>query len=596
MLEAEGTLKLLTAETEEELLRVAEERFGRPAETLKQIRPEGGDPRKMAALFCPAEDGTNYERMDSCFHLLFEEEGVILELFPQLGDGKPLNPDVLWDYLRRKNLSGLELDSVRKLLEYEWGREKIAPPQEEKCLDEEIRIEVAPDEMSASAVLMPPDPGGASLSVEEAGRALRAAKVTEGVDTERLETLLREKTYGLPVIVALGRPAQDGADGKLTFHFNRTHEGTPWEDAESGKVDFKRLDWIERIQEGDLLVSRTLATPGTPGLTVTGKTLTPRSGRECRLPRGQKVRYDEKLTQMFAAASGKVEFNNDIVQVSDIYDINSDLDMSVGNVDFDGSVVVHGNVISKMKIRATGDVTIYGGVQDAIIEAGGDVTIINGLQGRGTGLVTAKGTLTVKFIEQGRAQAQVAVKADEVVYSEVNCGGDVYLTGKHGSVLGGVIRAGHMVVAQTVGAPSHPRTKIEVGLDPQMVKRIKSLAESLEDLRRKLEELQKISNYLMGKSMDSEEKGEKVRQVLTTRLDYMQKVQSMEAEYNELQSRLEGASDGVIHILDTVFPGAVLQISNQSYPVSGTPVRNASFRILENEIRMTGCSYSKRRK
>ena len=106
----------------------------------------------------------------------------------------------------------------------------------------------------------------------------------------------------------------------------------------------------------------------------------------------------------------------------------------------------HGNVIAKMKIRATGDVTIYGGVQDAVIEAGGDVTIVNGLQGRGTGLVTAQGTLTVKFIEQGRAQAQVAVKADEVVYSEVNCGGDVYLTGKHGSVLGGVIRAGHMTI------------------------------------------------------------------------------------------------------------------------------------------------------
>ena len=153
-----------------------------------------------------------------------------------------------------------------------------------------------------------------------------------------------------------------------------------------------------------------------------------------------------------------------------------------------------------------------------------------------------------------------------------------------------------MVVAQTVGAPSHPRTKIEVGLDPQIVKRSRSLAESLSELRRKLEELQKISNYLMGKAMDSEEKGEKVRQVLTTRLEYMQKVRSMEAEYDELQSRLEGASDGVIHILDTVYPGATLEISNQSYPVSGNPIRNATFRILEKEIGMTACSYSKRRK
>ena len=297
---------------------------------------------------------------------------------------------------------------------------------------------------------------------------------------------------------------------------------------------------------------------------------------------------------MYAAVSGRVEYQNDLIQVSSVYEISGDVDLSIGNIDFNGTVVVHGNVISGMTIRATGDVTIYGGVQDSSVEAGGDVTIMNGLQGRGQGTVVAQGTLSAKFIEQSRVRAGTLVRADEIVHSEVESGGDVQVTGKRGSVVGGVIRACHMVAAQTVGAIGHPRTIIEVGADPQMAKRWKDLGIQLGKYRKKLEEVQKIVNYLLSKGSETGINQERLQQAFATKVKCLQIVQSMEKEYAQLKKKLEGADTGVIHVTDTIYPGSVLRISNLSYNVSGTQIKKTTFKISEGEIRLTPCNYVNR--
>jgi uncharacterized protein (DUF342 family) len=219
---------------------------------------------------------------------------------------------------------------------------------------------------------------------------------------------------------------------------------------------------------------------------------------------------------------------------------------------------------------------------------------MNGLQGRGQGRVSAQGILSAKFIEQSRVRAGALVRADEIVHSEVDSDGDVQVTGKHGSIVGGVIHAYHMVAAQTVGAVGHPRTVIEVGTNPEMAKRRKDLGLQLEKNRKKLEDVQKIVSYLIPRSGEPGANQERLQQAFATKVSYLQIVQSMEKEYTELQKKLEGAGNGVIHVLDTIYPGAVLRISNLNYNVSRVPIKKTTFKISEREIRLFPCDYVNR--
>ena len=272
MSETDRTLKLIWGDTEEEQIRAAEEAFQRPVSELKQIATPQSSNSGKAALFCPAEDWTKFGNMDAVFQLDYQPDGIYLELLPKQGYGTEIDRDAMEEFLRRKNLSGMAKETVKKVVEDGWGREKIAPPQEQRALNEELAVTVSADEMDAYVVLMPPEEGGTLLTAQEVDAALRSAGVVSGIDEKMLVSLLQNRNYGKPVCVAQGKLPQDGENGKLIFHFNRQHGGTPWLDQETGKADFKRLDWIERVQEGDLLVSRTPATAGTPGYSVLGKT------------------------------------------------------------------------------------------------------------------------------------------------------------------------------------------------------------------------------------------------------------------------------------------------------------------------------------
>lgn len=583
--------RLITAGSESELLQVAEEWFTCPAAQLHRVdyQPRSGIGR--AAMFCPESVWREYADMNAQSRLLYQPDGVYLDLLPAQGTGTPLDRTRLMEYVARKSLNGLAEVSMRDLIGQGFGRGRIAPPQDEKVLDEELRLFVSVDEMSAGAVLLPPDPRGSQLTREDLDKALEEKHIIYGVDTEALDKIIVERPYYRHITVAKGTPYVNGEDAVVKFLFQNTHTGTPQIDPETGMADFHKLDWFTWINQGDLLVTRTPSTAGEPGTSVCGKTLTPKHGKELPMPRGVKVTYNPEKTEMYAAVSGRVEYKNDLVQVSDVYEIPGNVDMTVGNIDFAGSVIVRGSVASRMKIHASGEVTVCGGVQDAEIIAGGDVTIMNGLQGQGVGSVTTDGTLYAKFIEQGIVKARNVV-TDEIISSHVESSEDVIVIGKHGFIAGGVIRARRTVAAQTIGTEHNPKTRVEVGVDPETSRRHVVVKKLLEEKNKTIEELKKAADYLLPRSETDPDLKEKLRQVVTTKVQFMQEVYELNREKSDLETRLNNMGGGMIHVLDIIYPGAVVVVSGLSYPVTGTPIRNATFKVSGEEVTFLSCQYS----
>ena len=56
----------------------------------------------------------------------------------------------------------------------------------------------------------------------------------------------------------------------------------------------------------------------------------------------------------YAAIDGKVEYCNYDLRIVNVLDISGDVDLNIGNIDFNGDVNITGNVITGVTIRAMG--------------------------------------------------------------------------------------------------------------------------------------------------------------------------------------------------------------------------------------------------
>ena len=65
----------------------------------------------------------------------------------------------------------------------------------------------------------------------------------------------------------------------------------------------------------------------------------------------------------YAAIDGKVEYCNYDLRIVNVLDISGDVDLNIGNIDFNGDVNITGNVITGVTIRAMGSIYIGGYVE-----------------------------------------------------------------------------------------------------------------------------------------------------------------------------------------------------------------------------------------
>ena len=97
--------------------------------------------------------------------------------------------------------------------------------------------------------------------------------------------------------------------------------------------------------------------------------------------------------------SGKIETQNDRVVILPVHELSGNADLSSGNIDFHGDVVIHGSVESGVIVKASGTITVDGIVEACTLEAGKDIILRSGMLGGNKASVKTKGSITAKFFE-----------------------------------------------------------------------------------------------------------------------------------------------------------------------------------------------------
>ena len=586
--------KFVTAETEDAAMALAEKHFGCDRNYISFEVVSGHEGAASWQLLAFVGSSAQIANQDASYEVYYESDGVYLEVYEKRGAGRPLHTDELMLHLSRKNISGLNSTAAHELASRGSGRVRIASAQNEYIYGEDLKIHASNDEMKAHAQLLAPEQGGAFLDYNTALQKVNSSGITHGINEEALKELLDAKDYGESKLIAEALDPVNGDDGKLIFHFHKDEKTGRPKEIGGGRVDFRTLDLFEPVQEGQLLVTRILATEGAPGATVKGKSIKHKPGKDTLMPRGKNIDVNPEKTEMSAKCSGMVQFINSSVNVSNLYKINGDCDIGVGNIDFDGSVQISGCVRSGHTIKATGSVVVAGVVEAATIIAGGNVEIKSGMQGGDKGRIEAGGNITALYIERGTAIADGSMSVDVSIKSILEVGGSLIAKGKRGAIIGGRASVAESITANYIGALSNVQTEVEVGAMPRKRARLQALEKEMERISAEMVKLDQLDAYLAktkGK-MDQATWDKLYLSGGENRRTNQQALQEDGLEVNDLKHEIEHATEGKVHVLNNVYAGTRIIIANDTYKVTDD-IQYATFRYRNGEIIYGPCEKSK---
>lgn len=350
--------------------------------------------------------------------------------------------------------------------------------------DATVNINISQDEMSAEAEITTAM-GGAPMSAQTILDEARRNGVKKGFSKESLIKAAKmaaraESGVIVKAAIAQGKEAINGRDARIKLLVQSAQERIlrPKE-REDGTVDMRDLGEIICVKEGDPLAKKIPATPGMKGFTVTAKPLDPVPGEDIHISIGNGTAISPKNADVLISTKvGLPKIIENGMEVDDVYQIKN-VDVSTGHIDFQGSVLIDGDVGEGMKVVASGDITIGGFVESAILEAGGDITISSGIIGKKQDLESAESDIN-QFNMTAKVQAQGNIFAKYCQYADITCGGNIRIENQlmhslitvggtlwigtedaaNGKLIGGLINASSTIHAGIVGATAGSKTLI----------------------------------------------------------------------------------------------------------------------------------------
>lgn len=444
------------------------------------------------------------------------------------------------------------------------------------------RVRVSVDKMVAWVFAFPPRSGGAPVDDEQLRAKLQEKNVIYGLDDDAIRSLVHDQRYFQVIPVATGIRPIDGEDGQLIECVPRESKAEIKENAD-GTVDFKSISSFQNVRKGTVLCRITPPTEGTSGVDVRGAKARAKPGKPARLIRSKNTEISPDGTELLASIDGHLTFRDNQYIVEKLLVIEGDVDMSVGNLDFAGDLLIKGDVREGFEVRAAGDIHVEGMVENVLMVAGGSITLVRGMNGAGEGRLEARRDITTKFLENCVAWAGGCICAGSVICSNIASDDTVRVDIERGVIIGGTCTAKKCVVAKGIGSRSHRHTHIVLGNTPGQHKRRKETEEALQAASEELESVLKDIAYLERQVSGMT----KERQALLNRLRLKKpvlllKLNRQTKELEELVAAMEDTAASRIQC-DVLYPPTRITIGEATMVVEDI-YRNCTIYSHEGEV------------
>lgn len=431
--------------------------------------------------------------------------------------------------------------------------------EEQKIIRMDGRVEVRSDDNGKTAVMTihAPQGGGAAVTEQLAREELERFGVVHGIDEDAYKKLVSGKMYEHPVIVARATQPRNGENGYITFRFDKEHKLKPHQN-EFGVADFRELDAIVPIHKKEVIADIILPGEGTPGKDIFGNEIPAQPGTPAKVSLGKNTLVTLDGTQIVAACDGHIVFGNGSFQVEEAVTIKTDLDISVGNINFFGDVHIKGNVMEGFAVNAGKNVKIDGSVFGGEVTAGGNVTIVGGCINT---KLNCDGNADIGFCENSEIFVKGDLVSKQFAFCSAFCYGGVTAKGPTGVIAGGRVTSMHDVNAGIIGSVKYTPTEVYIGDGSVLFARKREAEANLKESVRIFETAVKNLAFLKQRKSAqggalTEPQQRQFRTETQSKLFHSMRINELQALIDKIDEDIQNKDALRANVTGNIYPGA----------------------------------------
>lgn len=304
------------------------------------------------------EEGDMLPQIEPGQNVIVKVNGKIISGKTEVNKSDNIDVEVKNINSERKMHISVSEDNMQTFISIEYIPErkyKLVDKKEDNCIiiESELIEEVYPEKFQRSDV----------------EKILEEKKIKYGVRWEEINNIISGGTY----VIANGLKPQKTVDDKIKYYFNIEKHNKPIEIG--GKVDYYNIGEVEFVEKGKILAISEEGEDGKPGCDVFGQIIPALPRKRVKIHIGPGCEALDNGRKAIASINGSPSIKGDRICVFPSHTINGDVDIATGNIQFDGDIVIKGNVKEGMKVKAGNNLTIQGSVADSLIISVGDVNI-----------------------------------------------------------------------------------------------------------------------------------------------------------------------------------------------------------------------------
>lgn len=472
-------------------------------------------------------------------------------------------------------------------------------------LEEEIEgeYEIQVDDEKTKAVLILQLPKGSlrTIEYEDVINYCNESKVKyeDALDEIKkgVEMINHKEKPLIKIIIARAKEPEHGEDGYIKYHIDLTGRRRNYN--KNQKIDFKELNKFIVVEKGDLVAEVIAPTKGKEdGVNVYGDIIPATRGKNAFFELTDNLVKEEN--RIIARKAGHIFLKKEKVYINPVLAIKGDVNYSIGNIEFNGDVIIKGDVLDDFKIVTRGRIMIEGIVGGAYLYSEKDIIIKGGVKGKNKARIISESKIQITFCESSQIEAESDVEIKKhAILTRIKSNGHIkigdHVEGKKsankGMILGGALVSKKGIYIHNVG---NERTGNSVqlisGFDYKIAAKVKKTRAKITELQFKITKLDmEIKDTIKNKrktrggkrhkptTKDIPPGLQKERKILVKTINKIIQIQ------NKLAREIKYEDCTGIHVVETLYPHNVLQVFDHQIKISER-IKNKKFKVQNEQL------------
>ncbi|MEH6455987.1 MAG: FapA family protein [Cocleimonas sp.] len=470
------------------------------------------------------------------------------------------------------------------------------------AVDASLTVTIGPENMSVTLELTA-GYGGKQIKNANVIEILKENNITKGIIKENLINIVKDGIHlqsgkSITTEIARGKASTSGKDGYIKYLVDDPADRIMCpKKLDNGNVDMRELGDLIHVKTGRKLAKLIPPTAGVNGFDVLGTITDAVSGEMSVLEESDGSSFsDENNNILIATIDGMPKHLDNSVTVNTLLEVEN-IDVGTGNIRFDGSIYVKGNVCEGMELSASEDIVIGGIVESASIAAGGNISIALGIIGRqvyednhleNNTVLQAEGDVSAQFVQYADIFAKNDIKVTQYIsHSQIIVEGDLWVGNianekADGKVFGTSVLAGGSVRVGTLGSRCGAMTNLNLNYWVNTAEELKiSASEKADKIMRRLPRIYKLLRKANNLKDENTQQIDRINQALQQHLNLLGKLNKnwLEKE-STINKHLETFE---LSVYKSILSGVNIEVSNKTCAFKRDH-EAAQVKWLENKI------------